>query len=324
VTSGSSGGVAISNTLPATYVWDTLAVGKDVYIDRSFTFTLIPGPYIGMQYLKTANDDKSVTAPDAISFNVDKPVTVFVAYDVRNATLPSWLQAWIPTGAQWAGSDTTFDVYRLDFPAGSVVLGGNAAGINSMYSVAVVEQGGIGGGSPPSITGTPPTSITSGLDYSFLPTAIDADGDSLVYSISGQPSWATFDASTGALTGTPDFSDVGTFTDIVISVSDGVHVASLPAFSITVVAGSVGSATLSWTAPTQNVDGSDLTDLAGYRVHYGTSLGNYTNSRTINDPAALVYDVDNLTQGTWFFTVTAFDTAGNESEFSNVASKTIE
>jgi hypothetical protein len=242
VTSGSPGGVAISNTLPATYVWDTLAVGQDVYIDRSFTFTLIPGSYVGLQYLKTANDDKAVSAPDAISFGVDKPVTVFVAYDARNAMLASWLQAWAATGDQWQSSDTNFDVYRMDFPAGSVVLGGNEMGNTSMYSVAVVEQGGMGGGNPPTITGTPSTSIASGIDYSFLPTATDPDGDSLIFSITGQPSWANFDANNGALTGTPDIGDVGTYADIIISVSDGVSIVALQAFSIGVVAGSVGSA----------------------------------------------------------------------------------
>jgi hypothetical protein len=322
VTSGSSGGVAISSTLPDTYVWDTLGVGKDVYIDRNYTYMLIPPTFVGVQYLKTANDDKFVTASDAISFDVDKPVTVFVAYQLT--ALPTWLQSWIPTGAQWEASHTTFDVYRKDFPAGTVMLGGNEGGLDSMYSLAVVQQGGIGGGNPPSITGTPPTSITSGVDYSFLPTATDADGDSLTFSILGKPSWANFDPATGALTGTPGIGDVGTHSGIIISVSDGVYVASLPSFSVTVVAAATGSAILSWDAPTQNTDGSDLTDLAGYRVHYGTALGDYPNTIPIDNPATLDYEVDNLTEGTWFFTVTAYDTVGNESENSNVVSKTIE
>jgi hypothetical protein len=124
----------------------------------------------------------------------------------------------------------------MDFPAGRVVLGGNEAAVNSMYSLAVVEQGGTGGGTPPEITGTPPTSITSGIDYSFLPTATDVDGETLTFSISGQPSWANFDTSTGALTGTPAIGDVGTYTGIIITVSDGLYVSSLPSFDITVVA----------------------------------------------------------------------------------------
>ena len=45
---------------------------------------------------------------------------------------------------------------------------------------------------------------------------------------------ASFDTSTGALTGTPDNDDVGTDSDIVITVSDGDATASLSSFSITV------------------------------------------------------------------------------------------
>jgi hypothetical protein len=38
-----------------------------------------------------------------------------------------------------------------------------------------------------------------------------------------------------------------------------------------VTAISNGRATLSWTAPTENTDGTTLANLAGYRIRYGTS-----------------------------------------------------
>jgi hypothetical protein len=55
------------------------------------------------------------------------------------------------------------------------------------------------------------------------------------------------------------------------------------------------SVTLSWIAPTQRQDGSELsmTELAGYRVHYGPSSGNYTETVTIDDP----YDMDLVLSG---------------------------
>ena len=57
----------------------------------------------------------------------------------------------------------------------------------------------------PTITGTPSTSVDEDQAYSFTPTGSDVDaGTTLVYSITGTPSWASFDTSTGALTGTPD------------------------------------------------------------------------------------------------------------------------
>jgi hypothetical protein len=85
------------------------------------------------------------------------------------------------------------------------------------------------------IAGTPATSVAVGEAYSFTPTAGDVEGDILVFSIVNKPSWASFNRSTGALTGTP--TEDGATAGIVISVSDGMHTASLPAFTLTVGAG---------------------------------------------------------------------------------------
>ncbi len=86
----------------------------------------------------------------------------------------------------------------------------------------------------PVISGSPATTVARGGSYSFTPSAFDADGQLLTFSISTLPGWASFSSSTGALTGTPAATDVGTTSGIVISVSDGTATASLPAFSITV------------------------------------------------------------------------------------------
>ena len=82
-------------------------------------------------------------------------------------------------------------------------------------------------------------------------------------------------------------------------------------------------AKLSWTPPTLNTDGSPLDDLAGYKILYGTSPGNYTNSISVNDPSATSFTVSNLAPGTWYFAVKAVDTQGNESAPSGEAWKTI-
>lgn len=82
-----------------------------------------------------------------------------------------------------------------------------------------------------------------------------------------------------------------------------------------------GTATLTWTAPTTNVDGTPLTTLAGYKVYYGTTPGVYT-SLVIGDVNS--YQIVGLTKGqTYYFTVTAYDTYGNESDYAPVASKLI-
>ena len=98
--------------------------------------------------------------------------------------------------------------------------------------------------SPPVISGLPITSAVAGGSYSFAPTASDPDGNTLTYSISNKPSWASFNTSTGALTGT---AVAGTYSNIVISVIDGNGgSASLSAFTITVVNKLIPSLTVNW------------------------------------------------------------------------------
>jgi hypothetical protein len=162
-----------------------------------------------------------------------------------------------------------------------------------------------------------------GSQYAFTPSASDPDGDKLTFSVKNLPSWAAFSSSTGKISGTPSAGDIGTYQGITITVSDGQSTVSLAPFSIEVVATATGTVTLSWSAPTQNTDGSPLTNLAGYKIYWGTSKGNYTHSATLNNPGVTTYVVDQLTPATWYFVATAFDSAGVESSFSNPASKTI-
>jgi len=83
-----------------------------------------------------------------------------------------------------------------------------------------------------------------------------------------------------------------------------------------------GEVTLSWAPPAINEDGTYLNDLAGYRVHYGTTSGSYTHTVDIGD--VITYQLKDLGDRlTYYFTVTAYDTSGNESEYSNEVSRFI-
>jgi hypothetical protein len=179
------------------------------------------------------------------------------------------------------------------------------------------------GNRAPTISGAPATAIVEGQAYAFTPTASDPDGDTLSFTITNRPSWATFNTSTGMLSGTPGSGTVGTYSNIQIRVSDGTVEAALPAFSIAVQQAANGSATLSWNAPTTRTDGSALTNLAGYRLRYGNSSGNYPNTITVTNPGLTSYVVNNLASGTWFFVLAAYDSAGLESSNTNPVSKTI-
>jgi uncharacterized protein YceK len=81
------------------------------------------------------------------------------------------------------------------------------------------------------------------------------------------------------------------------------------------------SAVVTWDAPTINDDGTPLTDLSGYKVYYGTSSGNYEQTIDVGNYTSI--EIDSLTDGTWFFSVKAYDSSGNESAFSNEVSKNI-
>lgn len=89
----------------------------------------------------------------------------------------------------------------------------------------------------PTISGTPNTSVNEDSVYSFTPTVNDVDvGDTKTFTITNKPTWATFNPTTGVLSGTPTNEDVGTTSNIVISVKDTANTsASLTAFNLTVV-----------------------------------------------------------------------------------------
>jgi hypothetical protein len=166
---------------------------------------------------------------------------------------------------------------------------------------------------PPVVGGTPAGTVVSGSAYSFQPTARDPNGLRLTFAIANKPAWAGFNSATGALTGTPTAANVGTWSNIVITAYDGYDKAALPAFSIVVrPPPTSGSATLSWSPPTETTSGAPLTSLAGYHIYYGTtsSLGREV---TIPNPGLTRYVISGLTPATWYFQMTAYDTAGIES-----------
>jgi hypothetical protein len=84
-----------------------------------------------------------------------------------------------------------------------------------------------------------------------------------------------------------------------------------------------GTATLSWVPPTTNTNGSPLTDLAGYRVVYGTSASALTQMVTVSDVTARQATISALPAGTWHFAMRAFNTRGNESSNTVVGSKSV-
>jgi hypothetical protein len=173
------------------------------------------------------------------------------------------------------------------------------------------------GAVPLTISGTPATTAIAGTAYLFQPTATVASS----FAIYNKPSWATFSTTTGLLSGTP--TAAATHSNIVILASNNSGSAvSLPAFSIVVNQGAVRTATLSWTRPTLNTDGTALTDLSGYRIYCGTNP-NALNQTLELSATVTTYVFENLSPATYYCAVTAYNATNAESIASNIVSKTI-
>jgi hypothetical protein len=259
----------------------------------------------------------SVLQDQAYSFrpNASDPDSDALTYKI--ASRPAWATFNTATG-QLSGTPRLADVGTYYNIVISVTDGQAETALPSFnLSVQATNRA-------PTISGSPQVSAKVGQAYSFRPTASDPDGNTLTFSVSGKPAWASFSTSTGQLSGTPAAGDVGDFTNIRISVSDGSLSASLSAFAINVAQAATGSATVSWTPPTDRSDGSPLTNLAGFRIYYGTSIDNYPNRVTINNPGLTSYVVSDLPAGTYYFVATAYDADGVESGYSVAASKTIQ
>ncbi len=164
----------------------------------------------------------------------------------------------------------------------------------------------------PEISGTPATSVVQDNAYSFTPTASDVDGDTLTFAINVVlPDWLSFDAATGELSGTPANGDVGV-AGIIISVSDGLLSASLPAFDLNVVdsndAPTATSATIVTNEDTVSVGVTpDVTDPDVGDSHSFAILTQPANGSAAVVANQLVYTPDANTNGPDSFTYSATD-----------------
>jgi len=239
--------------------------------------------------------------------------------------------AFQPTASDANGNTLTFSIankpYWATFSATTGSLSGTPATVVTHASIVISVSDGqasvslpaysiVVAAAPnaaPTISGTPQTSVVVGGTYTFQPAASDPNGDVLTFSIANTPNWATFSTSTGRLTGTPTAANVGTYSNITISVSDGKVTRSLPAFAVAVNAYANGSATLSWMPPTTNENGTTLIDLRGYRIYYGTSASALTQMVQVNGTSLTSYVVTNLSPATYYFSMTAFNSSNVES-----------
>lgn len=210
--------LAVTNITRTGYSLSQLDFGELMFSDRDYVFTDIPRRYIGMERVLTAKEDRTSTGAGFLSFDVNTPVTVYVAHADSIANKPAWLAGWTDTG------DTLVDrsVYVRDFPAGTVTLGGNTAdGIDngSMYFTLVAPQGSYG--SSDCATCTTPASIEISWDpvpgvtgyLVYAGTSADTVSD-LVFDLGAES--AGFDPNQPRVAIDPAL-------DLGLSSTDGVH-----------------------------------------------------------------------------------------------------
>jgi len=277
----------------------------------------------------------AITVKTAVTAPVNTPPTISGA--PATSVLASSNYLFRPTAADANGDALTFSIVGkpawATFEASTGTLYGTPlvidAGTYGSITISVSDGKAAASLAPFAITVTAPatnraptisgSAVTSGQvdrPYAFQPTAADADSDTLTFSIVNKPSWATFDSSNGTLYGTPTAANVGTYSNITISVSDGKASASLGAFAINVAAAPTKSVTLNWTAPTMNTDGSALTNLAGYIVSYGTASRSYSTTLQLTGAGMNSVVLEGFAPGTYYFTIKSTNNAGVESDYS--------
>jgi hypothetical protein len=84
-----------------------------------------------------------------------------------------------------------------------------------------------------------------------------------------------------------------------------------------------GEAMVSWLAPSENTDGTVLTDLTGFNIYYSQDPLNFDQVVTLDCYWCLWTRINNLGPGTWYFAVKSYNRAGVESSYSRILSKRV-
>ncbi len=210
--------------------------------------------------------------------------------------------------APFSCSNTTFGDPIVGVQKACYAGGSGATGITAIPT-SLAFTGTVGGANPASRT----IALTN------------TGGGTLSWTVSDNAAWLTVSPVSGTTTTETDTLTAaintsglaaGTYNGIITVTPTGSTPRQIPV-SVTLTAGGTGTATLTWTAGTE-------TDLAGYRVYWGTASGTYGAAIATLDRTVTSYVSSGLQAGTtYFFVITAVDNAGNESTFSNEVSKSI-
>jgi Putative Ig domain len=167
------------------------------------------------------------------SIDEGQPLEIVVSATDGSAGSLTYSVTSLPTGATFNSSERRFS-WTPDYSQSGnfnveFVVSDGVYSDSETISIAVSNTNRV-----PEISGNPASTVMATATFSFAPTTVDPDGDNLTFTVENQPSWAAFSSEDGRLSGVPDDSHVGTFSNIKINVSDGQVTASLSPFAITV------------------------------------------------------------------------------------------
>ena len=251
---------------------------------------------------------------------------IFCIMILLNSTVVSAAE----TTLSWSPPNTSADGSPLTDLDGYIIYTGTESG-NYTQSIDI--------GNTTTYTAT---NLTENITYYFTVTAYDTSGNESVYSNEASQLIQSPDTTPPVISIifadniTADSADINWTTDenADSQIEYGTSIAygntttlnsSLITSHIQTLSflSSTGEATLAWSAPTTSADGSPLTDLDGYIVYSGTESGSYTQSIDVGNVTS--YTVNNLTANvTYYIAVTAYDTSGNEGDYSNETSSGIQ
>ena len=144
----------VTNISKSNYTEKNNKVGDNLYSDREYKITEIPQSLSGFDWVLTANDDKTATGDNFLSFDINKRTTIYIAYDYEQVSanaVPQWLKQWEKTELVIRSDDTFFLCYRKEFPASTVTLGANYGdNSSSMYLLLIDPLRDLTPPSPPS------------------------------------------------------------------------------------------------------------------------------------------------------------------------------
>lgn len=255
-------------------------------------------------------------------------VTVTVTTPAPTVTIsasPTTVKSGSTATLEWSSTDATSCVASGGWTGAEPLRGSQTTVALSNTTDFTLTCQGKGGSASQSVTVTvaaaaptvslsaSPSSISSGATSMLTWTSTNASactasgGWSGSLAISGSKSTpALTQTTTYTLTCTGSAGTARQSTTVVVSTSSG-----------------NGAATLSWSAPTTNTNGTAVTPLTGYTVFYGTSPTNLTKSVAVSGANTLSYQITGLSSGTWYFAVAADAADGTQSALSKLGSKTI-